>query len=247
MDKILAQNIALQKQIEVSAKEMEELKEKLESCRNLTEETDRECNEEIIDGRRISRKNNKITIAVPDHNDMKADKNRLECSTKVSFKKDDNRYHRKKKITKIDIGNAENSYMLDEIGNKNLFIEKRRPNPLNRCKSFLGLRRECSQLEVNMPLQGSALVLKSDIGNYKVKRSKSMDIFKRNLFNPGRREQSMVAADQSLQKSKFEYVKRWQQDSLQFDPNRHPANINGNKNINNNLLNKNKTFYSLYF
>ena len=99
-------------------------------------------------------------------------------------------------------------------------------------------------------------ILKTDCGVLKpstsrVKRSKSMDIFKRSLFHGqplGKRDPPVVTKSYSQYcNNKIDYVKKWQKDSMQYDMSSQQQSQPQQKMKNKYILNKNKSFYSLYF
>ena len=99
-------------------------------------------------------------------------------------------------------------------------------------------------------------ILKTDCGVLKpstsrVKRSKSMDIFKRSLFHGqplGKRDPPVVTKSYSHYcNNKIDYVKKWQKDSMQYDMSSQQQSQPQQKMKNKYILNKNKSFYSLYF
>ena len=128
---------------------------------------------------------------------------------------------------------------------------------LSRCKSFLGFRTKTT-CEENLHLEERSrsaednFILKTDCSNLKkpvktnVKRSKSMDAFKRSIFPASSRKEPMTKSYSHYCKNKIDYVKKWQKESMQYEV-ASLQQLQQQPIKNKYILNKNKSFYSLYF
>ena len=163
--------------------------------------------------------------------------------------------HRKyKKITKIDLNNLDADPAERFYEDLEMKRRERQQTALSRCKSFLGFKTRNSGedfLEERSRSAEDNFILKTDCGlggktRERVKRSKSMDIFRRSLFHQqGKKDFPVVTKSYSQYcKNKIDYVKKWQKDSMQYDMKNHPSPAILKDS---HFQNKNKSFYSLYF
>lgn len=194
---------------------------------------------------------NKITINVSDAQHYTNNNNNIS---------DDMKKRKHKKVTKIDLKHLDedpaDDFLEDFEAIKKLTGDRQQGNALSRCKSFLGIKNrnnfyenEFSEERSRSAEDNFILKTESSMGvlkaRDKVKRSKSMDIFRRSgLFQQGKKDFPVVTKSYSHYcKNKIDYVKKWQKDSMQYDLKSQQHQAFKNKYISP----KNKSFYSLYF
>ena len=163
--------------------------------------------------------------------------------------------HRKyKKITKIDLSNLDADPAERFLEDFEIKRRERQQTALSRCKSFLGFKTRNIGEDFAEERSRSAednFILKTDGGlggkaRERVKRSKSMDIFRRGMFqHQGKKDFPVVTKSYSQYcKNKIDYVKKWQKDSMQYEMKNQPSPAILKNNY---FSNKNSSFYSLYF
>ena len=220
---------------------------------------------------RVAKSKNKITISVSDAQDYgnvnNNNNNNHAFNAELKRKK-------LKKVTRIDLNNRTNPDLMADcledfeaikmMGDyQGQQVYPRQQKVLSRCKSFLGFKTKTNFveessgefLEERSRSAEDNFILKTDCGLYKtsptnkVKRSKSMDIFRRSLFHPpGKKDPPVVTKSYSQYcNNKIDYVKKWQKDSMKYDLSSQQQSQHQHQMKNKYILNKNKSFYSLYF
>ena len=254
----MKQNKVLQKDIENYIDQVKTLMERINVMEkdNSKNEDSNDENEidKIREKKQMMKSKNKITISVSDAQNYSNNNNNINS--------DINKKRKLKKVTRIDLNNRNEDLMSDYFDDFETMKQVdevyrgRNQTAISRCKSFLGFKTknsfgETEEVEERSRSAEDNFILKTDCGlttkqqnNNKVKRSKSMDIFRRGLFHQGKKELPVVTKSYSHYcKNKIDYVKKWQKDSMQYDLN----NLQQQQTKNKFIMNKNKSFYSLYF
>ena len=257
VNELMKQNKVLQKDIENYIDQVKTLMERInvmekDSSKNEDSNDEKEV-ENIREKKHMLKGKNRITISVSDAQNYNNNNNNINS--------DINKKRKLKKVTRIDLNNRNEDLMSDYFDDFETMKQVdeyrgRNQTALSRCKSFLGFKtknsfEEAEELEERSRSAEDNFILKTDCGlqkpetNNKVKRSKSMDIFRRGLFHhQGKKDLPVVTKSYSHYcKNKIDYVKKWQKDSMQYDLN----NLQQQQTKNKFIMNKNKSFYSLYF
>lgn len=219
---------------------------------------------------RVAKSKNKITISVSDAQDY-GNVNNNNNNNNNNVLNAELKRKKLKRVTRIDLNNRTNPDLMADcledfeaikaMGDYQGLVP-RQQKVLSRCKSFLGFKTKTNFveesgefLEERSRSAEDNFILKTDCGLYKssptnkVKRSKSMDIFRRSLFQtPGKKDPPVVTKSYSHYcNNKIDYVKKWQKDSMKYDLSSQQQSQPQQQMKNKYILNKNKSFYSLYF
>ena len=272
VDDLVKQNSLLQRDIDNYIDQVKTLMDRInvmeKSGTKEEESNDKIESDDVKETKNLFKSKNKITISVSDAQTYNNNNNNNNVTSSNNVLNAElNKKRKMKKVTRIDLNNRSSDLMtadcFEDFEAINRLGEYReRPAPataLSRCKSFLGFKtknnlEEGEYLEERSRSAEDNFILKTDCGlvkhhgNNKVKRSKSMDIFKRGIFNhQGKKDLPVVTKSYSHYcKNKIDYVKKWQKDSMQYDlSNQQQQQQPPLKSKY--ILNKNKSFYSLYF
>lgn len=250
VNEIVKQNKVLQRDIDNYVDQVKTLMDKIHKMEIQRETECEDKHEDEDDDSLLERKNmfktkNKITISVSDAQNYNNNNN------------SDLKKRKQKKVTKIDLNNQHHkyipNYMEDFDAIKHMTENKEKQTALSRCKSFLGIKtrttgfEDVALLEERSRSAEDNFILKTENEmqnvHSRVKRSKSMDIFRRGLFHHQSVKKDLPVLTKSYShycKNKIDYVKKWQKDSMQYD-------MSVSQPKSKYAQNKNKSFYSLYF
>ena len=252
VNEIVKHNKVLQKDIDNYVDQVKTLMERIhrmeiqkenESCEDKEYQED---DESLPERSNMFKTKNKITISVSDAQNYQNNNNNSS----------DLKKRKQKKVTKIDLNDQHHKYIpnyMDDFDAIKLMTEnKEKQTALSRCKSFLGIKtrtgfEDVAMLEERSRSAEDNFILKTEneLKNVqsRVKRSKSMDIFRRGLFHHQSAKKDLPVLTKSYShycKNKIDYVKKWQKDSMQYD-------MSVSQPKSKYVQNKNKSFYSLYF
>lgn len=253
VNEIVKQNKLLQRDIENYVDQVKTLMDKIhkieverenDNCEDKVEDKD---DDSLVERPNMFKSKNKITISVSDAQNY----------NKINNNNSDLKKRKMKKVTKIDLNNQLHNkyipnYMEDFDAIKLMAETKEKQTALSRCKSFLGFKSrtgfdDAAILEERSRSAEDNFILKTENERRNVpsgvKRSKSMDIFRRGLFHHQSVKKDLPVLTKSYShycKNKIDYVKKWQKDSMQYD-------MSVSQPKSKYVPSKNKSFYSLYF
>ena len=253
VNEIVKQNKVLQRDIDNYVDQVKTLMDKIHRIEverendNYEEKDEDKDDDSLVERPNMFKTKNKITISVSDAQNY----------NKINNNNSDLKKRKMKKVTKIDLNNQlQNKYIqnyMEDFDAIKLMAEtKEKQTALSRCKSFLGFKSrtgfdDVAILEERSRSAEDNFILKTENERRnvpsRVKRSKSMDIFRRGLFHHQSVKKDLPVLTKSYShycKNKIDYVKKWQKDSMQYD-------MSVSQPKSKYAQNKNKSFYSLYF